>query len=207
MGTSRLEYKYESDTNIARCERIVGDDPGPAGAPMDRPGERGGDVLCRTVAAHHEHVPFGRERACLRVTRSGDRRSPLAGVSLRGGEPQGRTRADGGLLVPVGIVTNTVAGLWSFAIDTLDPTVFETPAAILTDLAISGLYGVVVGWYNIRARWIPEEATRAKAQREHAERQRETLTCSIERCATTCSNAQRYRRSRCPPRRAYRRRR
>ena len=70
---------------------------------------------------------------------------------------------DGALLVPVGIVTNTVAGLWFFVVDTLDPTVFETPAAILTDLAIGGLYGVV-GWYSVRARWTPEEATRAKAQ-------------------------------------------
>jgi len=75
----------------------------------------------------------------------------------------------------LGIVTNTAIGLWYFAIQLLDPAALSTPSALLTNVATGGLFGVVVGWYSVRARKTTEEATRAKARRAALERQRETL--------------------------------
>lgn len=75
----------------------------------------------------------------------------------------------------LGITTNTAIGLWYFTMELLDPAAISTPYSLLTNVATGGLFGVVVGWYSVRACRTTEEATRAKARREHAERQRGTL--------------------------------
>jgi signal transduction histidine kinase len=75
-----------------------------------------------------------------------------------------------------GVLALAALGAWfQFVVPTVD-TEFETLLVFLSALAAGGLFGAVVGYYNVRVRNLVEQASREQARREFLNEQQEAFS-------------------------------
>lgn len=76
----------------------------------------------------------------------------------------------------VGILAFATLGAWYHVVaDTID-SAYETALLFLSALAAGTLFGVIVGYYDVRVRWLVTRASREEARREFLDEQQETLS-------------------------------
>jgi len=76
----------------------------------------------------------------------------------------------------VGVLALAALGAWFQIVVPTARTGFETALLFLSALAAGGLFGAVVGYYDVRVRGLVERASRESARREFLDEQQEVLS-------------------------------
>jgi len=78
--------------------------------------------------------------------------------------------------VSVGVLVLAAVGGWFQAVAVTASTEFEMALLFLSLLATGGLFGALVGYYDVRVRALVERASREEARRAYLDEQQQTLT-------------------------------